>query len=781
MQDDHELQNLVSQSSSPPLDSVTGNQEIQVAVEVGNPVEDRIGESLCCNKCNITFNNKDEFLHHQSSLHRKNRNKSAARITDGVIIKDGKYECQFCHKTFSERHRYNGHVGTHVRFQGRIAGELSQFVQPTSLNGFPTQDVIMEGSSQTRNAVEICNSVTNNGPNIGSHLDKNDDHFRDLEDVSENMGGMVKGTDIVTETNHCSDPEVLLSSNVNECLHDDVCLNDSAAELSKDSPILQGGEMMESSLSHNDAADINTNNSVTDNSEKPEQIMVPKSPLLDSNDHVEECPLENNSQHRDNNDHSNQKSNELEPDSQKLAVNESVFDLFGTQGDQEKDLAVSTKEKSDFEYLLCKDIGTTESTSTFGSEESKLENEEKACQEENVPCSTVKCKVGETLSSGKCENESSLTDKEGTNKHEEMQYEMASVLHSWDEQENMTKKDDMEVFAHLADNENLYHYENNDGGVCRRETKILDFDSLQDFGNGQSSDLFSSNSAIISSNSITGTELDTRLGVRSPFTSTTDKQLSAEDNMISVFNDTMEDRRQDPSQGILLDNSGISEVPNGALTTNKIYTTPANPSELDGVENVGKHELSLSFGSLPTDSFNVESVVQKTYGGQTHSSILSSNIAADMEQGRPFEYSNISFNGTTHEPGSSFNVDWDGTGNKEGTSSQNFMVGFGNNNLQTGECVAADESWRTSRDNVFGGCYDATNLGPLIPSSSFFPSFGLAPNKVPFRNLYLNEMSSAIDDLIILDAISCNRDILFSLFSTSMLFVCICNSLRTFS
>ncbi|KAL5705223.1 hypothetical protein ACHQM5_023557 [Ranunculus cassubicifolius] len=36
-------------------------------------------------------------------------------VCDGVIIRDGKFECQFCHKVFDEKHRYNGHVGVHVR------------------------------------------------------------------------------------------------------------------------------------------------------------------------------------------------------------------------------------------------------------------------------------------------------------------------------------------------------------------------------------------------------------------------------------------------------------------------------------------------------------------------------------------------------------------------------------------------------------------------------------------------------------------------------------------
>ncbi|PKA50768.1 Methyl-CpG-binding domain-containing protein 8 [Apostasia shenzhenica] len=43
-------------------------------------------------------------------------------MQDGVILKDEKYKCQFCQKTFKERHRYNGHVSAHVQYQG-IAAE----------------------------------------------------------------------------------------------------------------------------------------------------------------------------------------------------------------------------------------------------------------------------------------------------------------------------------------------------------------------------------------------------------------------------------------------------------------------------------------------------------------------------------------------------------------------------------------------------------------------------------------------------------------------------------
>ncbi|KAL1546997.1 methyl-CpG-binding domain-containing protein [Salvia divinorum] len=770
VQGDHEIETF-SHAPSPPLDLVTVNPEIQVTENVGNAPEVRIGESLCCHKCNITFKDKDEFLNHQSSLHRKNRNKNIVRITDGVIIKDGKYECQFCHKTFSERHRYNGHVGTHVRFQPKIVGEFSQSVYPTSVNVYPTLYNAMEGSKKSHNAMDVCYTITNNGPTICSNPDKIDGHFGELEDASRSIRGMDKATDTVTETNHSAVPEVLFTSNVSQSLHEGACLNDSAAEISKDGSMMQEGMMMESTLSPNGAAVSDMNSSVIENSvstDNPMQIMASKSCLLYSNDHMEECPVVNDNQHTS--DDSNQKTTELNFDTQNLGLNESIFSLFGTQGQgqQEKDLAVSN---SGLEFLPRKDIATTESI-TSGPEASKLEkgpnismpiaDNGKTCKEDNVPCSAVTCKVGDTLSFSKCENDSSKANNDGANMHEELQYGMDSVIQTWNTQENATKKDGSEVFTHLLDvpgvhgmpksqlaanDKNTYHYENNDGGVCGRETKMPEFDCLQNFGSGQSSDLFSSSSAIVSSNSFTGTNQDTRLGVCSPFTSTTDKQLSAEDNMITLFNDTVEEHRQDPSGCILHNQFCVSDVSNEAFTSNKVYTA-ANPSELSGIAIAGKHELSLSFGSLQTDmcaesnrveqesyranSFNIEPVGPKTYGDPTHSSILSSNIAADMERARPFGYSNVSFNDTTNESGSSFNVvhperDWDGTrGNEVRTSSQNFMVGFGNSSLPTSECAAADGSWRNGPDNLFGGCYDA-NSAPHIPSSSFFPTFGLAP------------------------------------------------------
>ncbi|KAM7265409.1 hypothetical protein ACFE04_003092 [Oxalis oulophora] len=81
-----------------------------------------------CYKCNKSFGQKDSYLEHFSSAHQKSIKKHkgvGSTVGDGVIVtKDGKFECQFCHKVFIERRRYNGHVGIHVRNYVRGVGEL---------------------------------------------------------------------------------------------------------------------------------------------------------------------------------------------------------------------------------------------------------------------------------------------------------------------------------------------------------------------------------------------------------------------------------------------------------------------------------------------------------------------------------------------------------------------------------------------------------------------------------------------------------------------------------
>lgn len=105
---------LVSYSPA-VITHLTNDHDKQHTSEVGNSGENQMGAILKCKKCTMTFTEKDDLMQHQLSSHRRRRSRLGTSVTDGVIIKGGQYECQFCHKTFDERHRYNGHVGAHIR------------------------------------------------------------------------------------------------------------------------------------------------------------------------------------------------------------------------------------------------------------------------------------------------------------------------------------------------------------------------------------------------------------------------------------------------------------------------------------------------------------------------------------------------------------------------------------------------------------------------------------------------------------------------------------------
>lgn len=97
-----------------------------VLFEMENLADVQIHDLFECHKCNMTFDEKDSYLQHLLSFHQRTtrRYRLGSSVGDGVIIKDGKYECQFCHKVFLERRRYNGHVGIHVRNFVRRAEEV---------------------------------------------------------------------------------------------------------------------------------------------------------------------------------------------------------------------------------------------------------------------------------------------------------------------------------------------------------------------------------------------------------------------------------------------------------------------------------------------------------------------------------------------------------------------------------------------------------------------------------------------------------------------------------
>lgn len=109
---------IIATDSAVPSSSICNERLKEVALlGIENLAEVQIHDLFECHKCSMTFEEKDSYLQHLLSFHQKTtrRYRLGSTVGDGVIIKDGKYECQFCHKVFLERRRYNGHVGIHVR------------------------------------------------------------------------------------------------------------------------------------------------------------------------------------------------------------------------------------------------------------------------------------------------------------------------------------------------------------------------------------------------------------------------------------------------------------------------------------------------------------------------------------------------------------------------------------------------------------------------------------------------------------------------------------------
>ncbi|KAL2342094.1 hypothetical protein Fmac_010034 [Flemingia macrophylla] len=117
-QDQMQIVAVNSHVASPSAAAAANDRVKEVALlGIENLADVQIHDLFECRKCSMSFDEKDAYLQHLLSFHQRTtrRYRLGSSVGDGVIIKDGKFECQFCHKVFPERRRYNGHVGIHVR------------------------------------------------------------------------------------------------------------------------------------------------------------------------------------------------------------------------------------------------------------------------------------------------------------------------------------------------------------------------------------------------------------------------------------------------------------------------------------------------------------------------------------------------------------------------------------------------------------------------------------------------------------------------------------------
>ncbi|XP_073150061.1 uncharacterized protein [Henckelia pumila] len=771
VQDDQRKENIVCFTSPPAFTLVSGSQEMQISIDPGNLPDDKVREILHCSKCNMPFTGKDELLQHQASLHRKNRNKIGMRITDGVIIKEGKYECQFCHKTFSERHRYNGHVGTHVRNQPKVAGESETHPEGEFLDPIvPVQDNFTDGSleSQRNNVAKNGYEVTNDGPSVCSPGNKDIVRVGDSEKVKRNMIGADEPSDIVVTTNPCSGTTVFGTHNESYSFcgaSDHACFTGGVSEMIDGSSLQRSGRC--SPLQFHDET-RGVMNSVITNFASAENLkldMASEISLFNSNNNAKSCDIDlrNVDACRTRNEH--------ELSEHGSALNELVFDSFRSHGVQDKDIAVNEKQLSHFEKLTCENANISHMASTSASMVSKpIEDstitmlapyDGKACAEAHVPCSTGRSTVDETFCFGSSDKGSSVADDDVLNRHKQMQYGISSVIPYNSEVSNHepsnpgVQNTSKSVLFALSGHENNCNAQNN-YEISGRKNNVLDND--QNFGIGELSDPFRSTDTALNSKSVTGIEQCRNLEDCFGFSSATDTQLFLEDNIMRGFSGALEEHKQEQFEGILHGPSSVSEDFDNTYRGGSIYTAPPSRSKFSDVENIGKHELSLSFGNLETKqladsykgkSFGIESSVEETYGLQTpHITSQNSITSSAQKQGKSFgmDFLGSSFN-TKKQGHDNFNMchlgrDWNGPA---GTSGQNIVVDFGNDCTQTPDSVKTGSPWRTGSSNVLqGGFGTASNLQD--PSSKCFRNFDLTSDKGEEGSFGVNDSFDILDD-----------------------------------
>lgn len=162
-------------------------------------VDNRTHDVFECRKCNMNFPEQDAYLEHLLSLHQRATRKYrlGSSVGDGVIMKNGKFECQFCHKVFEERRRYNGHVGIHVRDYVRRNGESPALgsghskLESSSRNCFPSKISKMDALLEIAQCsiFETSTNEENGGlSGVPAHGKPNHDSSKSLPDATREDG-----------------------------------------------------------------------------------------------------------------------------------------------------------------------------------------------------------------------------------------------------------------------------------------------------------------------------------------------------------------------------------------------------------------------------------------------------------------------------------------------------------------------------------------------------------------------------------------------------------------
>lgn len=210
----------------------THREKLATLLNMNNSWEVKVGEILKCYKCTMTFDEKDDLLHHLSSSHSETTNscRLGSPIYDGAIIKEGKYE--------HEESGYDHHVEIHAELSVRNAETTVLKCDSTPLDGLigdsiaktangPANDGMSFGLNHGKTKADLVQethieksgsyffSMTqnfevtqNDGTSVEASVDKKDE---DCNMGNDKLGKVHEAPDIsATETSHA---EAVLSAN----------------------------------------------------------------------------------------------------------------------------------------------------------------------------------------------------------------------------------------------------------------------------------------------------------------------------------------------------------------------------------------------------------------------------------------------------------------------------------------------------------------------------------------------------------------------------------------
>ncbi|MED6204636.1 hypothetical protein PIB30_010755 [Stylosanthes scabra] len=211
-EDRHDWQIVVANSDVPSF-SVSNERGMELALlGLENLADVEIHDLFECHKCDVTFDDKDSYLQHLLSFHQRTtrRYRIGPSVGDGVIIKDGKFECQFCHKVFTERRRYSSHVGIHVRNNGRQAVDLSGLENVERTDKSPVREDVPSRRSRMDALIEIAQSSIMEDCDMEPALEVAAGSLdQDMNFVSEQqMEDSLNGTNEVQDLNQQDSPQL---------------------------------------------------------------------------------------------------------------------------------------------------------------------------------------------------------------------------------------------------------------------------------------------------------------------------------------------------------------------------------------------------------------------------------------------------------------------------------------------------------------------------------------------------------------------------------------------